>query len=93
MDHIGLTSMKKAYAEELAGNGEISKAEKIMESSETDPVFSGFTIHPEQEPNTSSINKSFRDIAIDIYALNKEIQSSVLSPLRRRRQRESLMLA
>ena len=68
--------MKKAYAEELAGNGEISKAEKIMESSETDPIFSGFTIHPEQEPNTSDINKSFRDIAIDIYALNKEIQAA-----------------
>lgn len=75
-NYVGLSSMKSAYVDELASNGELDKASSVQNTEVTDPIFSGYSVHPEQEPDVTSINETFRDIAVDIYALNQELKAA-----------------
>ena len=79
MDYVGLESLKSAYVEELAENGEVERAGSLAVSEITDPVFAGFEVHPEEEPNIVSLNSAFEDIAVDLYALNAEIRNAVMN--------------
>ena len=74
MDHVGLKSMKEAYVSQLVEEGDIRKAEEIQNSAVTAPIYSGYSIHPEEEPSVEGINKCFREMAIDIYAVRQEIK-------------------
>lgn len=79
MDYIGLSSMKNAYIEELTAGGEIDRAAEVLDSKITDPIFAGYTVHPEAEPDITAIDEALRDIAIDIYAARNELSNAATS--------------
>ena len=74
MDYVGIKSMKEAYAEQLVEEGDIRRAEEVQNSSVLAPVYSGYAVHPEEEPSVDAINKQFREMAIDIHAVRQEIK-------------------
>lgn len=76
MDYIGLTSIKDAYAESLAQEGDLDKAARLQVSQPVDPIFAGYSVHPEEEPSVDGINTALQDIAMDIQALRIEMMSA-----------------
>lgn len=72
MDYVGLRSIKDAYAESLAQQGEIQRACEICASDTEIPVFRGYSVHPEDEPSLEDINRAIAEIAVDITAVRRE---------------------
>lgn len=76
MDYIGLKSIKEAYAENLAEQGQIERSNEIYTSDIKTPIFGGYSVHPEDEPNLEEINRSITEIAVDISAVRREFLSA-----------------
>lgn len=75
MDYIRLKDIKDAYIDKLISQDKIDKAMRIYNKENNVPVFNGFNVHPETEPNKEIINEVIEDISIDILGLNKEISA------------------
>ena len=73
MEFVGIKTIQKAYAQDLAVKGDLEKASRIISGDSSSPVFEGYSVHPEEEPDIKSINKSITDIAIDIQAARAEM--------------------
>ena len=67
-----MRSIKDAYTENLAQQGEIQRAGEICASDTEIPVFSGYSVHPEDEPSLEEINRAIAEIAVDITAVRRE---------------------
>lgn len=79
MAYIGLKTVRDAYIDNLAGNGRISKAVALAKRDQDEPIFSGYSVHPESEPDINEINDALNDIHLDLAALNNEIIHSASS--------------
>lgn len=76
MEYIGLQSIKNSYATTLASDGENEKAARIINSKNIDPIFNGFSVHPDDEPELLALNTALGDISLDIQALQHEMASA-----------------
>ena len=79
MAYIGLKTVRDAYIDNLAGNGRISKAVALAKRDQDEPIFSGYSVHPESEPDINESNDALNDIHLDLAALNNEIIHSASS--------------
>lgn len=76
---IGLKTIKDAYINKLLTEGKHEEAEVLSLSKIDSPIFNGYAIHPEDEPNTKEINEILSQISIDILALKYEMQTIALN--------------
>lgn len=76
MDYVGIESLKNAYIDQLISEGEDKKAEKLHAEPIEKPIFDGYIVHPEDEPDTAEINDVISDISLDMYAVRKETENS-----------------
>ena len=72
MEYVGIESIKKSYRDLLQNRGDYEAASLLEQKEFTDPVYEGLTVHPEIEPNLSTINNALQRIAIDLVALNSQ---------------------
>jgi len=79
MAYLGLKSVRDAYIDNLAQEGKVDKAAELNERNQTEPIFSGYSVHPESEPNVAELNDALSDIHLDLVALQKEIIHSAES--------------
>lgn len=75
MEYVGIESIKKSYRDILQSRGNYGEAAALETKDFSDPVFSGLQIHPEEEPNISTINDAFQKIGIDFIALDSQFAS------------------
>lgn len=76
MAYIGLKTIRDAYIDNLAAHGKMKKAVELSGYGQEEPIFHGYSVHPESEPDVSEINDAFNDIHLDLIALQKEISNS-----------------
>ena len=76
MAYIGLKTIKDAYIDDLASNGNTGKAAELSARSQEEPIFSGYSVHPESEPSLMELNDALNDIHLDLMAVHKEISHS-----------------
>ena len=73
MAYIGLKTVRDAYIDNLAEEGKTDKAARLTERSQSEPIFTGYSVHPESEPDISELNDALNDIHLDLAGLRKEI--------------------
>lgn len=73
MAYIGLKTVRDAYIDDLAKKGDIDKAAELNRRSQSEPLFAGYSIHPESEPDVAEMNMAIDTIHLDLMALQKEI--------------------
>lgn len=73
MDHVGIESIKEAYAQKLVDNNDSSRGIDIYSRGFSDPIYSGLAFHPENELSKELINNAISDISVDLLGLNKEM--------------------
>lgn len=79
MAYIGLKTVRDAYIDNLAESGNTDKAAMLTERNQSEPIFSGYSIHPESEPDVAEINDAINDIHLDLTALRQEVIHSAQS--------------
>ena len=73
MAYEGIEEVKKIYQEELVSHNMDDKALRIRHKDFQEPIFEGYEVHPEEEPDVADMNNSFMDIGVDLYALDLEL--------------------
>ena len=79
MAYLGLKAVRDAYIDNLAQEGNVDKAAELNKRSQSEPIFSGYSVHPESEPDVEELNDALNDIHLDLMALRKEIIHSAES--------------
>ena len=77
MDNLGIKDVKNKYIDILINKGNINKAERILLSSDTDPIYNGYVINPDDEPNVNDITDMICDITLDMAALSDQMELSM----------------
>lgn len=72
MAYEGIETVKNVYQDELISHSMNEKALRVRKSDFKDPIFEGYEIHPEEEPNVADMTNSLMDIGVDLYALDLE---------------------
>lgn len=75
MEYLGISSIKNAYAEEII-NTDKEKAERIVKSDITAPIFNNVYVHGEDQVPVSDVNGFLTDITMDIESLEQELASA-----------------
>lgn len=76
MEYVGINSIKRAYRDRLQESGKYELASKLHNKDFTEPIFDGFTVHPEEEPNLENLNNALQNISVDLIALNAQFASA-----------------
>ena len=76
MIYAGIESIKNTYRDILQERGDFTAAAELNKKDFKDPVFDGYSVHPEEEPSTEDINQAFQQIGIDLAALDAQFASS-----------------
>ena len=77
MDNLGVKDVKNKYIDILINKGNINKAERILLSSDTDPIYNGYVVNPDDEPNVNDITDMICDITLDMAALSDQMELSM----------------
>ena len=72
MDYAGIEVVKNVYADNLNQSGRTTRALAVKNKKFQEPIFEGYTIHPEEEPNLNEMRDNLAEIGFDIYALDEE---------------------
>ena len=75
LDYVGIESIKNAYRDILEGQGRYQEASAVELLQFEDPIFSGYQVHPEDEPSLSDLNNALQQISIDLVALTSQYSS------------------
>ena len=76
MEYLGVTALKDAYAKSLLEDNDNAKAEKIYTSEFTTPVYEHKNLHGEDQIDIETLGENFKDISVDITALEYEIANA-----------------
>lgn len=72
MGYAGIEAIKNVYADKLNEAGRMDRSLEVKNKTFQEPIFEGYTVHPEEEPNADQMQKKLSEIGIDIYALDEE---------------------
>ena len=76
MDYVGIESIKDAYRDILQGQGKYQEASKLALKQFVDPIFEGYSVHPEDEPSLDELNNTLQQISVDFVALTSQFSSA-----------------
>ena len=76
MAYVGLKTVRDAYIDNLAEKGWAERAAAIAKRNQDEPIYSGYSIHPESEPDVTEMNGVLDEIHLDLMALQREIVHS-----------------
>ena len=76
MEYLGVQNIKKQYASVLLEKDEPKRALAVSRKEFQEPIFEGFSAHPDSEPSIDKINEALDDITADITGLSAEIATA-----------------
>ena len=73
MEHIGVASIKQAYAQTLIDEGSYTRGLSIYGKDTWEPIYEGIAFRPDMEPSSDRINQALQEASLDFASLNKEM--------------------
>lgn len=75
VEYVGIESIKNAYRDVLQSRGQYHEASLLEVKDFQNPIFEGYSVHPEAEPSLSELNNVLEKIRIDLTAVDAQLSS------------------